>query len=611
MDPSQPSDGFEVAFAGPKCAQLPCYYLNQTERNRSFVERREVQSQIDQVFLAENDGISSFALCGLGGIGKTQLAMDYALSRKDKFDAILWVLADTPIKIANSFDGIAKALCLVEPYENGDLAASRDLVLEWLTRPRKMPAQPDAGAAAASQGAEQMMTGSHRRRHGGDKRANWLLILDNVRDLGLVDKYWPRHSRGKHRSCILVTSRKALAKTELAMDGIDLPPMSTEECAKLLQNQVRSEAVTDESRAAATSLAELVGCLPLAMTVMAARMRQTHMGIEEFWQRYGRGPMADQLHRVRRLPLGEQYPHTLNTVWDFNEFSAKARGLLHAMVFLDGDAMSDLVLEQDMSAVTAVAAVDYPRPGDEYIEARTEILQTSLTHYNGGSKFLSWHQFVQDVVGGQVGDDEKANVFVLVIHLLDGAWTFHQDRFTAENLSDARRDDVLPHVIRIPEKYGDLARSQAMSVSTRRMLVNLVQSAGLYVPRETVGKPGPVYNDSNQSLLFKKISGPDVSVCTGQAALGARHTDLPGSQRQHAGSSRRHRLCVHALRRSHQHGPQHHYGLLPRVPQNLPGPHRRVCPRGRGHFAHGHGPGLPPVRFALGSCQALSGVHRH
>lgn len=53
-----------------------------------------------------------FALYGMGGVGKTKIALQYAHSARNRFDAILWASADNPIKLARSFLEIARLLSL-------------------------------------------------------------------------------------------------------------------------------------------------------------------------------------------------------------------------------------------------------------------------------------------------------------------------------------------------------------------------------------------------------------------------------------------------------------------------------------------------------------------
>lgn len=50
--------------------------------------------------------LKSFLLYGLGGIGKTQLALEYCYQYVDQFDAIFWVSAETQDKLFQDFGTI-------------------------------------------------------------------------------------------------------------------------------------------------------------------------------------------------------------------------------------------------------------------------------------------------------------------------------------------------------------------------------------------------------------------------------------------------------------------------------------------------------------------------
>jgi len=78
-------------------------------RNKDFFGRTSILNEIDQWLLRPNVDDISFSsqpsaqkhlvLCGMGGIGKTSIAVEYAFSRRDHFDAIFWVRADETAKL--------------------------------------------------------------------------------------------------------------------------------------------------------------------------------------------------------------------------------------------------------------------------------------------------------------------------------------------------------------------------------------------------------------------------------------------------------------------------------------------------------------------------------
>jgi hypothetical protein len=126
----------------------------------------------------------SFALCGFGGLGKTQIATRYAFAREKDFDAIFWIQADEVGKLYKSFHDIAKALGLVDEGDQSDMVVSRDKVLQLLFNPRKQ--QPAAANPA-----------------GETKFTKWLMVFDNADNIDLMTEFWPSTSYGS----IPVTSR--------------------------------------------------------------------------------------------------------------------------------------------------------------------------------------------------------------------------------------------------------------------------------------------------------------------------------------------------------------------------------------------------------------------
>lgn len=77
-------------------------------RNHEFYGRQDILLQLDQhlltpsaeaAFSGEPQSPRHVAICGIGGVGKTSIAIEYAFSRQDMFDAIFWIRADEPAKL--------------------------------------------------------------------------------------------------------------------------------------------------------------------------------------------------------------------------------------------------------------------------------------------------------------------------------------------------------------------------------------------------------------------------------------------------------------------------------------------------------------------------------
>jgi tetratricopeptide (TPR) repeat protein len=184
-------------------------------------------------------------LSGLGGIGKTQIAVAYAYLYRDEYQYILWATAESNDMLAIELVYIARALDLPEKTER-DLHSVRDAVLRWLYTQR-----------------------------------NWLLILDNVDEPDIVDALLPRLGQGH----VLVTTQDARAFPEaIKVDG-----MEEEEAilfllhrAGILSDRREFEAIAVAERITAKKIVKEMDGLPLALDQAGAYINETHCTIGEY-----------------------------------------------------------------------------------------------------------------------------------------------------------------------------------------------------------------------------------------------------------------------------------------------------------------------------------------
>lgn len=125
-----------------KKSRLPCFTLSQ-HPNPDFVGRKDIFDVMDKHLLPRKmpgsrdvQSTRLFALCGMGGIGKTDLAVEYACSRKTKFGAIFWLEAGGVSQLTSDFGRIATQLGLESPDEAKDIESSIEIAKAWLTKPR-------------------------------------------------------------------------------------------------------------------------------------------------------------------------------------------------------------------------------------------------------------------------------------------------------------------------------------------------------------------------------------------------------------------------------------------------------------------------------------------
>lgn len=91
------------------------------------------------------------------GVGKTELALQFAHMNDGGYDAIFWIQCETSVSIRQSFTEVALALNLPGAAKDGRHEENLLAVLKWLKLTKR----------------------------------NWLLIFDNAEKDQILQKYWP------------------------------------------------------------------------------------------------------------------------------------------------------------------------------------------------------------------------------------------------------------------------------------------------------------------------------------------------------------------------------------------------------------------------------------
>src|SRR5215470_19147399 len=89
------------------------------QRNPYFTGREDILSQLHRTLHTENTVALSHpqGISGLGGIGKTQTALEYAYRYRTDYSAVFWVRADSTTALTSSLVELARVLELPERNE--------------------------------------------------------------------------------------------------------------------------------------------------------------------------------------------------------------------------------------------------------------------------------------------------------------------------------------------------------------------------------------------------------------------------------------------------------------------------------------------------------------
>ena len=102
-------------------------------RNPAFTGRDEELNELDRMLRSprKEAAIQVVIVHGLGGVGKTQLAVEYAWKRLDDYGVVLWVKADNQEALNRGLAALASVLRLPEAGER-EQAVQIEAVFKWL-----------------------------------------------------------------------------------------------------------------------------------------------------------------------------------------------------------------------------------------------------------------------------------------------------------------------------------------------------------------------------------------------------------------------------------------------------------------------------------------------
>ncbi|XVV17495.1 FxSxx-COOH system tetratricopeptide repeat protein [Actinoplanes sp. CA-131856] len=205
-------------------------------RNTRFTGRDATLRELREKLLA---GDTPVVLQGMGGAGKTQIAMEYAHRHRADYDLIWWIDADPAVFVDTALADLAHELNL--PTTDGIAGRAR------------------AALTALGRGVA----------------PRWLIVYDNAEDIGVVSRFLP--GPGGH---VIVTSRDPgwgdLARA-VAVDGFD-----REDSVAHLRERAPALTVPDARR-----LAEALGDLPIAVAAAGAWLAETGQTADGYLGRAG------------------------------------------------------------------------------------------------------------------------------------------------------------------------------------------------------------------------------------------------------------------------------------------------------------------------------------
>ncbi|PYC85369.1 ATP/GTP-binding protein [Streptomyces tateyamensis] len=444
---------------GPRFPGTQPEVWNVPPRNSYFTGRAEVLERLRNQLGGGATAVLPVpqTLYGLGGVGKTQVALEYAHRFMADYDLVWWISAEQEEEIQGQLAELARRL---GRSTNEPVAHAADLALEALRR--------------------------------GEKAKRWLLIFDNADEPSEIRRYFPGGT-----GHILVTSRNQAWSTHaeaLVMD-VFTRPESIDHLTRRTAGAL--------GRSDADAVAEAVGDLPLAVEVAGAWLKATGTPVPEYI-----AALRNEAARVLELDRPVDYPMTVGATWRVSiarlrEQSPAAARMLQLCAYFAPEPISMNLFYSDQM-IRALAPYD-PGLSDKFLLGRViqAIGRYALAKVDAGANSIQVHRLVQEVIRSEMTPDDRETTIHEVHRILIGARPVVGDTDDPANWPSF--EEIWPHLS--PSRAHDCDEPD-----TRQLMIDRVRylwKRGEYAQARRIGHlldeawTAKLGEDDRQTLLLR------------------------------------------------------------------------------------------------------------
>jgi tetratricopeptide (TPR) repeat protein len=249
------------------------------------------------------------ALQGLGGVGKTAVAVEYAYRYRDEYELVWWIPADQPVLVQASLAQLAPSLGLPP-------------------------------ATATGIGVEAAAAATLNALRKGEPYKRWLLIFDNADEPEDLKDIFPRGPGD-----VLITSRNP--RWESVVEAVQVDVFSRAESIAFLHKRLPGGL----SEADAVKLASELGDLPLALDQAGALQAETGMPVEEYLRL-----LNEQVAAIMSEGKSPDYPMSMTAAWKLSvqalaQHQPEAVTLLRCCAFFGAEPIPRDLLSRGAQAV--------------------------------------------------------------------------------------------------------------------------------------------------------------------------------------------------------------------------------------------------------------------
>ncbi|WP_432014656.1 FxSxx-COOH system tetratricopeptide repeat protein [Streptomyces cucumeris] len=350
----------------------PSIWGNVPPRNNNFTGRQTLLDMLHERLRSEGTAaVLPEALHGLGGVGKSQIALEYVHQHAADYDAVWWIPAERPEQIRHALVQLAERLGLQAGMEANTA----------------VPTVLDA-----------LRTGRPCR--------NWLLVFDNAEELETVRPFFPAGGPGR----ILVTSRNA--QWSRAARTVEVDVFEREESIELLLRR-GPELPRDQ----ADRVADALGDLPLAIEQAAAWLTETGMPVDEYLQVFEdeRADVSTRRSELLAAGVPVDYPEPVAAAWNMSlrrlaETHPGALQLLQMCSFFAPEPISRRLFSGVRGVSLSPELSEVLQDPIKLGHAIREINRYALIKINHRSNTIEMHRLVQAVLIGQMSPQQQADM---------------------------------------------------------------------------------------------------------------------------------------------------------------------------------------------------------
>lgn len=391
------ANGSATNATGTAVREVPIVWGNVPQRNKNFTGREELLVELRERVTGQMTAVLAHALHGMGGVGKTHLAVEYAYRYLSDYDVIWWIPSDQIPLVRSSLAALAPRLGLKDVVP-GRVEDAVNAVLEALRR--------------------------------GDPYKRWLLIFDNadqpeeIRDLLPTG---PGH--------VIVTSRNH--RWQSVADAVEVDVFSREESLEFLRRRVPG--ITEQE---SVRLAENLGDLPLALEQAGALQVESGMSVDEYLEL-----LAEESSKVLAENPPADYPVGVAAAWSLSMARLKeqtpfAFELLRRLAYFGPEPIERDIFKHARYILGPPLQSEIGDP-ITFARATRELGRYALAKVDNYHKTLQVHRLIQKLIRDEIPDDQ-ADTMRHEVHLLLAA-AAPDEPDDPDNWP--RYDELLAHVV--------------------------------------------------------------------------------------------------------------------------------------------------------------------